>query len=124
MDGKTKGRKFWISLSYGAVRIEPGQADFSLSESCPPPGKPGLRARHARRSYDEAWFIAEGTIELLLDSRRERQSAREFAFVPRGHTHSFADPARPGPDPGDRELTGPGHGRRDRLPGEREPPHQ
>jgi uncharacterized cupin superfamily protein len=93
--GPGEGRKFWTSLSYGAVKIEPGQADFSVFESSPPPGAPGP-APHAHRSYDEAWFIIEGTVEFLLDGQRERQAAGGFVFVPRGIAHSFANPG-PGP---------------------------
>jgi Cupin domain len=44
------------------------------------------------RSYDEAWFIIEGTMEFVLDGQRERQGAGAFVFVPRGVVHSFANP--------------------------------
>jgi mannose-6-phosphate isomerase-like protein (cupin superfamily) len=74
-----------------AVWLAPARTAFSVFESSPPPGEPGP-APHAHRSYDEAWFIIEGTVEFLLDGRRERQTAGGFVFVPRGVTHSFANP--------------------------------
>jgi mannose-6-phosphate isomerase-like protein (cupin superfamily) len=93
--GPGEGRKFWTSLSYGAVKVEPGNADFSVFREQPAAGRTRA-APHAHRSYDEAWFIIEGTVEFLLDGRHERQAAGAFIFVPRGVTHSFANPG-PGP---------------------------
>jgi uncharacterized cupin superfamily protein len=89
--GPGEGRRFWTGLSRGAVKVESGSADFSIFESSPPPGAPGP-APHLHRSYDEAWFIIEGTVEFLLDGKRERQGAGGFVFVPRGVAHSFANP--------------------------------
>ena len=89
--GPGEGRRFWTSVSHAAVKVESGSADFSVFESSPPPGLPGP-APHVHRSYDEAWFIIEGTMEFLLDGRRERQGAGGFVFVPRGVVHSFANP--------------------------------
>ena len=86
-----EGRQFWTGLSRGTVKVESGSADFSAFESSPPPGAPGP-APHLHRSYDEAWFIIEGTVEFLLDGRRERLGAGGFVFVPRGVVHSFANP--------------------------------
>jgi uncharacterized cupin superfamily protein len=90
-----EGRRFWTGLSNGAIKVESGSADFSVFESSPPPGRPGP-APHVHRSYDEAWFIIEGTVEFLLDGRRERQGAGGFVFVPRGVAHSFANPGPAG----------------------------
>ena len=89
--GPGEGRRFWTSVSHAAVKVESGSADFSVFESSPPPGLRGP-APHVHRSYDEAWFIIEGTMEFLLDGQRERQGAGGFAFVPRGVVHSFANP--------------------------------
>jgi len=89
--GPGQGRQFWTAISNGVVKVESGSADFSVFESSPPPGRPGL-APHLHRSYDEAWFIIEGTVEFLLDGQRERQGAGGFMFVPRGVMHSFANP--------------------------------
>jgi uncharacterized cupin superfamily protein len=89
--GPGEGRRFWTGLSNGAVKVESGSADFSVFESSPPPGRPGP-APHVHGSYDEAWFIIEGTVEFLLDGRRERQGPGGFVFVPRGVAHSFANP--------------------------------
>src|SRR5215831_1000082 len=89
--GPGEGRRFWTAISNGAVKVESGSADFSVFESSPPPGRPGP-APHLHHSYDEAWFIIEGTVEFLLDGQRERQGAGGFVFVPRGVVHSFANP--------------------------------
>jgi uncharacterized cupin superfamily protein len=43
-------------------------------ESSPPPGAPGAPA-HVHHSYDEAWFVIEGTVEFVLGDRRERLEA-------------------------------------------------
>jgi mannose-6-phosphate isomerase-like protein (cupin superfamily) len=89
--GPGDGRRFWTGLSHGAVKVESGPADFSVFESSPPPGAPGP-APHLHRSYDEAWFIIEGTMEFLLDGQRQRLGPGGFVFVPRGVVHSFANP--------------------------------
>ena len=89
--GPGEGRRFWTGLSHGTVKAEPGSADFAVFESSPPPGVPGAPP-HVHHSYDEAWFIIEGTVEFVLGDRRERLVAGGFAFVPRGVVHSFANP--------------------------------
>jgi mannose-6-phosphate isomerase-like protein (cupin superfamily) len=89
--GPGEGRQFWTAISNGVVKAESGSADFSVFESSPPPGRPGP-APHLHGSYDEAWFIIEGTVEFLLNGQRERQGAGGFVFVPRGVVHSFANP--------------------------------
>ena len=89
--GPGEGRRFWTGLSHGTVKAEPGSADFALFESSPPPGVPGAPP-HVHHSYDEAWFIIEGTVEFVLNDRRERLEAGGFAFAPRGVVHSFANP--------------------------------
>ena len=82
-----EGRQF----SVGAVKIESGTADFSVFESSPPPGAPAA-PRHLHHSYDEAFYVIEGTIDFFLDERRERLEAGAFVFLPRGTLHSFANP--------------------------------
>ena len=89
--GPGEGRRFWTGLSRGVVKAESGSADFSVFESSPPPGVPGAPP-HVHHSYDEAWFIIEGTVEFMLGDRRERLEAGGFAFAPRGVVHSFANP--------------------------------
>ncbi|HUN34530.1 MAG TPA: cupin domain-containing protein [Trebonia sp.] len=89
--GPGEGRRFWTGLSHGTVKVESGSADFSAFESSPPPGVPGAPP-HVHHSYDEAWFIIEGTVEFVLGDRRERLQAGSFAFAPRGVVHSFANP--------------------------------
>jgi len=89
--GPGEGRRFWTGLSHGTVKVESGSADFSVFESSPPPGVPGAPP-HVHHSYDEAWFIIEGTVEFVLGDRRESLQTGSFAFAPRGVVHSFANP--------------------------------
>jgi mannose-6-phosphate isomerase-like protein (cupin superfamily) len=89
--GPGEGRQFWTGVSHGAVKVESGAADFSVFASSPPPGRPGP-APHVHRTYDEAWFIIEGTMEFVLDGQREQLDAGGFVFVPRGVVHSFSNP--------------------------------
>ena len=84
--GPGEGRRFFN----GTVKIESGAADFCVFESAHPPG-PMLPA-HVHNSFDEAWYIIEGTVEFLLGERRVRQEAGSFVFAPRGLSHTFGNP--------------------------------
>jgi quercetin dioxygenase-like cupin family protein len=39
--------------------------------------------------WDEAYFVIEGRLELLLGDRKVEVSPGSFAYVPRGTTHAF-----------------------------------
>lgn len=92
--GPGEGRRFWGGMSDATVKIASGTADFSVFETSLPPGVHEPPA-HVHNSYDEAWYIIEGTVEFLLGERRVRQGAGSFVFVPRGLSHAFGNP---GPD--------------------------
>jgi mannose-6-phosphate isomerase-like protein (cupin superfamily) len=95
--GPGQGRSFWTSVSDATVKVNSGEADFSVFESSPPPGVPGPPP-HIHRSYDEAWYIIDGQLEFAIADVTETVSAGGFAFVPRGVPHSFrnasTEPAR------------------------------
>jgi mannose-6-phosphate isomerase-like protein (cupin superfamily) len=82
-----EGRQF----SIGTVKIESGAADFSVFESSPAPGA-AAAPPHIHHSYDEAFYVIEGTVDFLLGKRRERLEAGAFVLIPRGALHSFANP--------------------------------
>jgi mannose-6-phosphate isomerase-like protein (cupin superfamily) len=82
-----EGRQFFL----GTVKIESGAADFSVFESSPAPGV-AAAPLHIHHSYDEAFYVIEGTVDFLLGKRRERLEAGAFVLVPRGALHSFANP--------------------------------
>jgi quercetin dioxygenase-like cupin family protein len=87
--GPGEGRPFWTGIAEAHVKVEPGTGDFSVIESSPPPGAtPPL---HVHRSYDEAWYVIDGTITFALATERFTREAGSFVFVPRGVAHSFAN---------------------------------
>lgn len=55
-----------------------------------PPGMP--HGRHFHRRRDELFLVLEGEIEFSLGDQRDRAGAHTTVFVPRGMTHSFANP--------------------------------
>jgi quercetin dioxygenase-like cupin family protein len=88
--GPGEGRQFWTGIAEARVKVESGAGDFSVFESSPPPGAaPPL---HVHRSYDEAWYVIEGTVTFALGQERSQRGAGSFVFVPRGLAHSFANP--------------------------------
>ena len=95
--GPGEGRRFWTGLSRGVVKAESGSADFSVFESSPPPGVPGAPP-HVHHSYDEAWFIIEGTVEFILGDRRERLGRGDLPSLRGGWCTASPTPAprRPG----------------------------
>ncbi len=68
---------------------------FSLVESAPAPGEPGL-APHLHRHSDEALYVLAGRIRVRLGSETLDAPAGSFVYIPRGTVHGFANP---GPDP-------------------------
>jgi mannose-6-phosphate isomerase-like protein (cupin superfamily) len=92
IDGETKGTEVLDLAEQRGGQDRAGASRLLRVRELPCPPRATRACAASHRSYYEAWFIAEGTIEFLLDSRRERESAGEFVFVPRGHTHSFANP--------------------------------
>jgi len=60
-----------------------------------PPGPPRLIApRHLHHHDDEAWYVLEGTLRVLVGN--SEAGAGWGVFVPRGTPHTYWNPA-PGP---------------------------
>ena len=62
-----------------------------------PPGPPRLIApRHLHRSDDEAWYVLEGTLRVLVGDKEVEARAGSGVLVPRGTPHTYWNP---GPEP-------------------------
>jgi quercetin dioxygenase-like cupin family protein len=64
------------------------RGQFSVVESAPDPGAPGL-AMHRHRRSDEALYILEGEVTVRAGERRETLAAGSFVFIPRRVAHMF-----------------------------------
>jgi mannose-6-phosphate isomerase-like protein (cupin superfamily) len=85
-----EGRSFLAGL--GHVKVETGAGDFSVFEQVTPVN-PGGVPSHVHRSYDEAFFVLEGSLDFVVaDERIAGSTQGTFVFVPRGVPHSFANP--------------------------------
>jgi len=85
--GPGEGRRFF----FGTVKVESDTADFSVFEGSPAPGVVAAPP-HVHHSYDEAFYVIEGTVDFLLGGRRERLEGGSFVLVPRGVSHGFSNP--------------------------------
>src|SRR5664279_5773715 len=90
------GRQFNSGRSRPRIKIENGpNRSFAIFEAAQSVGVPGPPA-HVHRSYDEAWYVLEGTMDFQLNETLFRCSAGSVAFAPRGTTHTFTNA---GPEP-------------------------
>ena len=64
---------------------------FSIVESAPSPGAPGL-GMHRHRGSDEALYVLEGTVTVRVGDRTAEAPAGSFVFIPRGTGHMFRNP--------------------------------
>ncbi len=64
---------------------------FSVVESVPAPGAPGLPMHRHHRS-GEALYILEGTVTVRVGDRMEKVAAGSFVFIPRCTAHMFWNP--------------------------------
>ena len=46
---------------------------------------------HVHHASDEAFYVADGTLEVLVGSERRLLQAGEFAVIPAGTVHTFAN---------------------------------
>ena len=67
------------------------RGQFSVVESAPDPGAPGL-AMHRHRRSDEALYVLEGEVTVRIAGRRDTIAAGSFVFIPRGVAHMFWNP--------------------------------
>ncbi|HKV44128.1 MAG TPA: cupin domain-containing protein [bacterium] len=71
------------------------RGQFSVVESAPMPGAPGL-GRHRHRRSDEALYVLAGAVTARVGERTVQAPAGSFVFIPRGTPHMFWNP---GPQP-------------------------
>lgn len=62
-----------------------GTCSVLIGELKPGEGPPP----HLHRSFDEYFFVTEGTIALIVDGKESRIVPGNLAFTPRGAIHSF-----------------------------------
>lgn len=86
-----EGRPFSTGVDLATVKVESGQADFSVFESMHEANPIGVPF-HRHRSFDEAFFVIEGEMEFVVGEKNERCGPGAFVFVPRGQAHRFANP--------------------------------
>ena len=62
-----------------------------------PPGPPRwIAPLHLHRNDDEAWYVLEGTLRVLVGKQEVEAHAGAGVFVPRGTPHTYRNPG-PGP---------------------------
>jgi len=75
----------WIKLAAGESggRIGVIEMELDAGFSGPP--------RHRHDHIDHLWYVLAGQVDVLIDEEPSRLAAGDFAFVPRGTTHTFAN---------------------------------
>jgi quercetin dioxygenase-like cupin family protein len=90
-----RGRQISLPARGAVATLKAVGADtggrFSIVESAPRPGAPGL-AMHRHRRSDEALYVLEGAVTVCVGDRMESAPAGSFAFIPRGVAHMFWNP--------------------------------
>ncbi len=76
-----------------SVMLQPGRAPGFAIFVNDFPGLGGGPPAHHHNSYDEAFYVFIGEMEFCVDGTTERVPTGSMAFVPRGATHSFRNPA-------------------------------
>ena len=75
--------------TYKAVGEQTGGA-YGLVETTVPAASSGPPP-HVHRGEDEAFYVLEGELTVLIGDRTLSASAGSFAFVPRGTVHTFSN---------------------------------
>jgi quercetin dioxygenase-like cupin family protein len=84
-----EGKKLWVTdelMTFKASGEDTGGA-YSLTDSMVPPrsGPPP----HVHHREDEAFWVLEGELEVLVGESRFRAGAGSFVHLPRGVLHSY-----------------------------------
>lgn len=77
--------------TYKAVGEQTGGA-YGLVETAVPAGSSGPPP-HVHGGEDEAFYVLEGEVTVLIGDRTLTAAAGSFAFVPRGTIHTFSNRA-------------------------------
>jgi len=69
---------------------------FVIAEWRDPGGSPGpprfIAPRHLHRKDDEAWYVLEGCLHVLVGEEEVEAKAGSAVFVPRGTAHTYWNP--------------------------------
>ena len=66
-------------------------ADFVIKEWDLPPYPGDQAPPHVHYNSDEAFYVLDGEMEVLLGDQRERKTAGTLVMVPSGTAHTFAN---------------------------------
>jgi mannose-6-phosphate isomerase-like protein (cupin superfamily) len=91
--GPGEGDSITIGPSSAVFKAEGSDAEgsFSLIETVLPPGFPGS-VPHRHQGLVDTFYILEGTLSLQLGDEQVEARPGDFALVPRGTVHAFANP--------------------------------
>jgi len=67
-------------------------ADFVIKECALQPYPGDQAPPHVHHGSDEAFYVLDGELEVLMGDERRRFTAGELAYVPAGTVHTFANP--------------------------------
>ena len=84
-----EGESVWLGGDLIEVKLASeatGEAYSMVEVTIPPQGGP---PPHLHPNVDEALYIVEGEVEVLLGDGTTRASAGALAFVPKGTVHAF-----------------------------------
>jgi mannose-6-phosphate isomerase-like protein (cupin superfamily) len=76
----------WIKLSASESGGLVGAVEMDLG-----PGFPGPPP-HRHLEIDHLWYVVEGQVDIVVDGDRSVIGPGDFAFVPHGVPHAFANP--------------------------------
>ncbi len=73
-----------------------GNEAFVIAEWRDPGGPPGpprfIAPKHLHRSDDEAWYVLEGCLHVLVGEQEVQAQAGSAVLVPRGTAHTYWNP--------------------------------
>jgi len=78
-------------ITYKAVGADTGGA-YGLVEATAPDGSAGPPP-HIHHTEDEAFYVLEGELTVLIGDQVRKASAGTFAFIPRGSVHTYSNEA-------------------------------
>ncbi|MCI4320480.1 MAG: cupin domain-containing protein [Thermoplasmata archaeon] len=88
--GPGQGTEFRIGPDRFRTKGDPSQrsTEFSVIEYEGAPGVPGPPP-HVHRSFDEVWYVLEGEVTFVTESKQLEVGPGSYVRVPRGVPHTF-----------------------------------
>ena len=85
-----EGRTLWVLGDLYEFKATAGDTGgtFALWETTTPPGNPGPPP-HIHHNEDEAFYLLEGELELMVEGRASVVGAGTFVNIPKGTLHTF-----------------------------------